>query len=50
VREEIEKEIEKSEFDKKWKSVGKNYLRKVRYEIPHERYKIELDIFQGKLK
>lgn len=50
VREEIETEINQSEFETQRTSVGERFLTKTRYEIPYGKYKIELDIFKDKLQ
>ncbi|MCF7834857.1 hypothetical protein K9M48_02260 [Candidatus Gracilibacteria bacterium] len=50
IRKEIEKEINKESFDKLRKKVGKRHLEKTRYIIAYKAKKIELDVYEGKLK
>ena len=48
VREEIELNIEKENFDTMWRKVEGNIIVKTRYDIPLEQnLKAELDIFHG---
>ena len=48
VREEIELNIEKENFDTMWHKVEGNIIEKTRYEIPlGQNLKAELDIFHG---
>lgn len=50
VREEIEKEISKSEGEKYFSKIISNLIEKTRYYIKHDEYTIELDIYEGKFK
>ena len=50
VREEIEKEISKSEGEKYFSKIISNLIEKNRYYIKHDEYTIELDIYEGKFK
>jgi len=50
IREEIENEITKEEFDEQWKLVGERFLQKTRYHIPYWDYTIELDVFKDDLQ
>ena len=50
VREEIENEISKEEFEKFWPDTQDRRVEKTRYLIPYSEFTVELDIFQGKLK
>ena len=47
VREEIEVNIDKQEFDQLRFQVENHFLEKTRYEIPYEGMKIELDVYKN---
>jgi len=47
VREEIETDITKEEFDQLRREVENHFLEKTRYEIPYEWITIELDIYKN---
>lgn len=47
VREEIETNISKEEFDQLWFQVENHFLEKTRYYIPYEGLIIELDVFKN---
>jgi len=48
-RGEIEIDITPSQFDSLWPATEKRRLEKVRFELNHDRYVIELDLYRGKL-
>lgn len=47
IREEIETNISKEEFDQLWFQVENHFLEKTRYYIPYEGLTIELDVFKN---
>lgn len=47
VREEIESSISKEEFDQLRFQVENHFLEKTRYEIPHNGFVIELDVYKN---
>lgn len=47
VREEIEADISKEEFDQFWFQVENHFIEKTRYYIPHEWLTIELDVYKN---
>ena len=47
VREEIEVDISKEEFDQLWFQVENHFLEKTRYFIPYEWSTIELDVYKN---
>jgi adenylate cyclase len=47
VREEMETDITKAEFDQLWFQVENHFLEKTRYEIPYDGVIIELDIYKN---
>jgi len=47
VREEMETDITKAEFDQLWFQVENHFLEKTRYEIPYDGFIIELDIYKN---
>lgn len=47
IREEIETDITKQEFDQLRFQVENHFLEKTRYEIPYEHFMIELDIYKN---
>lgn len=49
ARHEREEEIEKQKFDVEWTLVVGNKIKKTRYEIPFNKFLIELDIYHGHL-
>lgn len=50
IREEIEFELSKSQFDQMWEYASKQVISKTRYYIPYHSYTIELDIFEDSLQ
>lgn len=50
VRTEVEIEITKEQFDSLWGTTEGKRIEKIRYVIPHEGAKIELDVYHGKLE
>lgn len=50
IREELETEITKEEFESSWPETEGKRLEKTRYRIPHEKGIIELDIYHGDLE
>jgi CYTH domain-containing protein len=50
IRKENEINLSKEDFDKMWKKVWKRYLNKTRYIMPYKWKKIEVDIYEDKLK
>ncbi len=47
IREEIEVDIKKDEFDQLRRQVENHFIEKTRYDIPYETHTIELDIYKG---
>ena len=50
VRKEAEKEITQAEFNESWPETQGKRVEKVRYDIEHEDYMVELDIYSGDLE
>ena len=49
VRKEAEKQITQAEFNEHWPETQGKRVLKVRYDIEHEDYMVELDIYSGDL-
>ncbi|RMG42872.1 MAG: adenylate cyclase [Candidatus Dadabacteria bacterium] len=50
TREEIKIELNETQFNTLWPLTAECRIKKVRYKIPWERYTIDLDIYEDKLK
>ena len=47
VREELEVDISKEEFDQLWFQVENHFIEKTRYELPYKGLMIELDVYKN---